>query len=66
MVKMENPKNKRFSKEEDDIIRKYYPEGGTIECIKHMPGRYNAAIIGRAGRLGIKYVGVAIIPGKVR
>jgi hypothetical protein len=54
---MENPKNKRFTPEEDDIIRQYYPTGGVSECLKRLCNRYTAAISDRARRLGIKYIG---------
>lgn len=50
-------KNKKFSKEDDEIIRKYYPQGGSTECVKHLPDRASYSIVRRANWIGVKFVG---------
>lgn len=63
---MENPKNKKFTPEEDDIIRQHYPTGGVPECLKYLNNRYEASISGRASRLGIKYIGLTLGTGGIK
>ena len=43
--------NNRWSEEEDDIIRKYYPIGGTKEVQKYLPNRTSQTISIRANRI---------------
>lgn len=54
---MQNPKHKRFTPEEDDIIRQYYPTGGVPECLKYLCDRCHFSINRRANYIGIKYSG---------
>ena len=42
-----------WTKEEDDIIQQFYPEIGA-ECVKYLPGRTKATVIGRASKLQVK------------
>jgi len=43
-----------WSKEEDDIIRQYYPEFGSSGCLERLQNRTTGAIQDRASFLGIK------------
>ena len=47
--------NCNWSPEEDEILRKYYPEGGAESCIEVGVNRTSQAIKMRAGRLGLFY-----------
>ena len=42
-----------WTKEEDDIIQQFYPVIGA-ECVKYLPGRTKATVIGRASKLQVK------------
>ena len=48
---------KVFSSEEDDIIRKYYSNGGSPECQKYMEPKLLGSISRRANVLGIRFLG---------
>lgn len=43
-----------WTEEEDEIIRKYYPQYGEDECSKHLSNRTPKACKGRAQILGVK------------
>ena len=45
----------RWAEWEDDIIRKYYPDGGVKECLKYLPKRNKGSICTRAYELNVKY-----------
>lgn len=44
---------REWTEEEDEILFKFYPDGGAKECIKKVPYRSKASIIIRANSLGI-------------
>lgn len=54
-----------FSKEEEDILRKYYPAFGSNECIKYI-NKSKKQINARCTRLGIKTTNKFRIPKDVR
>jgi hypothetical protein len=43
-----------WSEQEKEVLRKYYPDGGVIECLKYLPKRSKNAIWVKANVLGIK------------
>ena len=54
----------RWTEEDDNIIRQYYPiEGG--ECYKRIEGSTKATVKGRASFLGVKYISRVNRPCKV-
>ena len=42
---------------EDDVIRKFYPSGGSKECLKHLGSRTKQQVVDRASVLKIRYEG---------
>ena len=46
--------NDHWSPEEDEIIRKYYPDGGIKKCAEYLPQRSNKSIKSRSQELQIK------------
>ncbi len=50
-----NSKHVSFSSYEDDIIKKYFPLGGSAECLKYIKNKDRRQIVYRARCLGIKY-----------
>lgn len=49
--------NTTWDESEDDIIRKYFPEGGYKAVLEHLPYRNQKTIYARAQRLGVKRLG---------
>ena len=47
-------KNKKWTDEEIELLKKYYPELGQ-DCIKYLPNRTTSSIISKASDLKIKY-----------
>ena len=54
LVELNKSLNGFWTEEEDNIIRKYYPNGGPKECLKYLPNRTVIAIISRASFLDIR------------
>lgn len=50
---------------EDEIIAAYYPQYGTAECARRLPGRTRMAIYLRATRSGVEFAGSIGRPRKV-
>lgn len=46
----------RWTPEEDEILRKYYPQIGPTECLQYLSNRTRDAIRKRARKLGIKRI----------
>lgn len=42
-----------WTDEEDEILRKYYPQGGVKKCMEFLPERSKSAIVRRTRMLGI-------------
>lgn len=49
------PRNIQWTKEEDDIIRRFYPTEG-FECLHRLPGRGKSSVQSRAYILGVKSI----------
>ena len=45
-----------YTEEDDEIIRKYYPEGGAKVCLQYLANRDSNSIVQRASKLNVSYV----------